>query len=100
MVSAILKIILDLYYGQKLCNINAMHFVKHVILKMSLCFSVSVLAGLALKTPFDAGILRLLIVCPASMLVYTLLFYVYGLDVEEKRLTSSVISKLRTYVKR
>lgn len=44
-LSAIGRIILDLYFGQKLCNINCWIFFKEVILKLLICLILSCSIG-------------------------------------------------------
>lgn len=91
MVSALLRIVIDLYFGQKLCQINACFFIKHVILKISLCFSTSILTGCLIKALINESIVQLLFVCPVVMIIYAVLFYIIGLDFEERQIANSLV---------
>ncbi len=100
MISALIKILLDLYYGQKLCNINALYFFRHVIVRMTICFSFSILIGCLLKSQMIESLVRLVVVCSVTMITYSVVFYLYGLDKDEKRLAGDVITKIKSHVKR
>lgn len=80
------RVALDLYFGQKLCNINSWNFIKEVILKLLLCLIFTFLIGYIIQFILQPSFLRFIFIGFATVLTYTISFYWIGLDKEEKNL--------------
>lgn len=98
--AAIGKIILDLYYGQKICNINGAYFMREVIFKLLLCLAISLLFGLLIQCIFRASFLRFIIISIMTVTSYSLCFYWLGLNGQEKKIIQNLFINIKYRIKR
>lgn len=89
------KSILDLYFGQKLCGINSIKFIKEVILKLLLCVLLSFILSYLIKSCFTPSLFRFCTISIASITTYIFCFYFIALDNLEKEFLKNLISSLK-----
>lgn len=99
-LSAIGKIMLDLYFGQKLCNINSWIFFKEVILNLLICLILSCLTGYLIQIVLPSSFIRFILIALMSTITYIICFYWIGLDKQEKRIIKNVYTSLKCKIKR
>lgn len=99
-LSAIGRIILDLYFGQKLCNINSWLFFKEVILNLLICLILSCLIGFLIQIILNPSIIRFILIASMSTITYIICFYWIGLDKQEKRIIKNVFTSIKYKIKR
>lgn len=95
LLATIGRLVLNLYYGQKLCNINAMIFMREVILKLLICFAFTIIAGYLVQISLAPSFIRFLIITLFTFIIYTVSFYWIGLDQTEKRILSNVYMNIK-----
>lgn len=99
-LSAIGRIILDLYFGQKLCNINCWIFFKEVILKLLICLILSCSIGYLVQIIMQPSFFRFILIAFMSIITYTIVFYLIGLDKQEKGIVKNAYISIKHKIKR
>ncbi len=102
MIGAVTKIICDLYFGQVLCKINALRYVKNVMFGMLFCVSLSILFGELVKLTMQPSFIRFFVIAIVSMLSYLYFFYTIVFNGEEKNMVYAIFLKIKQkmYAKR
>lgn len=98
-LSAIGKIILDLYFGQKLCNINSWIFFKEVILKLLICLIFSCLTGYLVQIILSPSLIRFTLIALISTITYIICFYWISLDKQEKGIIKNIYTSIKYKIK-
>lgn len=83
-LSALIKTLFDLYYGQKLCQIRAIYFVKTVIIPLLCCIAIDIVVGFVVRMSLEPSLIRFTLLAVITILLYIILFYYISLDKIEK----------------
>ena len=99
-MAAIAKIILDLYFGQKLCNIHAIYFIKEVIVKLLFCMIAAIVLGLFVQMTLSPSFLRFILISIMAITTYSLCFYWIGLNEQEKNILRNAFITIKHKIKK
>lgn len=94
-LTALLGCVIDLYYGKIKFNLNVSLYVKNVIFRLLMCTCISFFAGIFVRSLMQEAFLRFLVIGLVTSLIYILVFYLFALDAEERRMSKDLVKMLR-----
>lgn len=90
-ISAIGKVLVDIYFGEKICGINGMYYVKEVICRLLSCIIFSYLAGEIIHLCMKESFIRFCLITIVSILSYIIILFLLGFDHKEKQITYNIL---------
>lgn len=91
----ILRVIIDLFYGQKLCGINALLFFRQVISRLLLGMILPFIMGESVYYFMAPSLMRFIIISVVSIIAYCLSFFFVVLDQDEKEVAKGVLASAK-----
>lgn len=73
-----------MYYANALCNISLKSYLKNVILRCSISFTIPILTGIIIQSFLSESIIRLVLIIVITTLVYCFLIFTIGSTKEER----------------
>lgn len=99
LISAFGRVCVDLYYGQRKCNIVAYDYIRNVIIRLCICFVISYMIGYSTSLFLTEGLFRFALIILLSSISYCSLFYLVGFDNYERTVAKGVIHSIKNYIK-
>ena len=98
-IASIGKTIVDLYYGQQLCDINGWKYIKNVISRLFSCVVLAFMTGFILVQFIHPCFIRFCLVAFFSISTYGIALFFIGFDKKEKQITRLVILSFKKKMK-
>lgn len=73
-----------MYYANALCNISLKSYLRNVILRCSISFTIPILTGIIIQSFLSESIIRLVLIIVITTLVYCFLIFTIGSTKEER----------------
>ena len=100
MISAVGKIIVDIYFGEKICGISSLYYIKDVICRLLTCIVISYLFGEIIYLCMEEGFIRFCLIVAVSILSYTILLYFVGFNRKEQQIACNFINSLKIKIRK
>lgn len=93
-IAAIGKIVVDIYFGEKICGIKSSYYIKEVICRLLFCIIISYLVGGIIRLCITESFIRFCLITIVSILTYIVTLFLLGFDRKEKQITYDLIHLL------